>query len=62
MTSTPTAATVHEGVAAAVPPQRRKLGSLIIRVSTLLLGLASWHLVEKRCIALGGTLTRRWAN
>jgi peptidoglycan/LPS O-acetylase OafA/YrhL len=29
---------------------------------TLLLGLASWHLVEKRCIALGGTLTRRWAN
>lgn len=40
MTSTPTAATVHEGVAAAVPPQRRKLGSLIIRLSTLLLGLA----------------------
>lgn len=29
---------------------------------TLLLGLASWHLVEKRCIALGGALTRRWAN
>lgn len=40
MTSTPTAATGYEGVAAAVPPQRQRLGSLLIRISTLLLGIA----------------------
>ena len=29
---------------------------------TLLLGLASWHWIEKHCIAWGGALSRRWTQ
>lgn len=39
MTSAPTAATGHDAVSMHVPPERRRLGSLLIRASTLLLGL-----------------------
>ncbi len=39
MTSVSSAASGHEAVAAAVKPERQRLGSLLIRVSTLLLGL-----------------------
>ena len=39
MTSASTAATGHDAVSMHVPPERRRLGSLLIRASTLLLGL-----------------------
>jgi len=40
MTAPPYAATGHESVAAAVPPQHQRIGNLLIRVATVLLGIA----------------------
>ncbi len=40
MTSPLTAASGYEGVAASLSPQRQRLGSLLVRISTVLLGIA----------------------